>query len=654
MSLRRTLLALAAALALPATLPAKVVLPPMFTDHMVLQQQTDAPIWGTASPGRTVKVTPSWDGKTYTTQADADGHWRLTLPTPKAGGPYDITLTDGKKLTLTDVMVGEVWICSGQSNMEMPLASWGFIHNYEAEIADANHPDIRLLHVEHVTATQPQTDVAVRADGWQVCAPQSVAGFSATAYFFGREIARTQGVPVGLVHTSWGGTNVESWISGQTLKQVPAFAQRVEQIAGTDLDSLRADYRQRLAQWMERADPGSGRGLSARASVQCDDSAWPTLQFPGKIDTQGLAQWDGVMWLRREVQLPKDWQGKTLELCLGTIDDEDLTCWNGHEVGRTQGYNLERRYTIPARLTRTGRAVVAVRMIDTAREGGMLGTLCLRRTDTGQTLDLSGPWRYDITADIRQVGPMPTDQTADPNVETSLYNAMVHPLVPYAMRGVIWYQGENNASRAWQYRDLFPLLIADWRQLWGRDFPFYYVQLAAYMPRLDAPAESEWAELREAQLQTLHVSGTGMAVTIDCGDAADIHPKDKQSVGHRLALIARARTYGEDIAYSGPIYRSHRIEGKSMVLTFDHADGGLKSADGQALRGFAMAGPDHRFHWATARVVDGEVVVTCPEVTFPMAVRYAWANNPDCNLVNGAGLPASPFRTDDWPGLTNK
>lgn len=644
----------AALLLLSGTISAKVVLPPMFSDNMVLQQQADAPIWGEAKPMKTVKITTSWDGKTYETLSDKEGKWKLSVRTPEAGGPYELTLTDGQKLVLKNVMIGEVWICSGQSNMEMPLKGWGKIMDYEKEIAAANHPNIRLLHVEHVTSTQPETDIKIRDNGWQVCSPLTVPEFSATAYFFGREISEKQNVPIGLIHTSWGGTNVESWISGKVLQEMPDFSKVVEDIrAMPDKTAMKADYLKALEAWNNRVDEGFAAGKPVRAEASLDDKAWGKLNFPGMVDQQGLGDFDGLIWLRRTVDIPASWAGKKVQLVLGAIDDNDITYWNGREVGRTDGYSVQRNYTVPGKLVKAGPLTLAVRVTDTGGGCGMPDELYLR-SDNGEQISLAGEWKYQIAADARKEGMFPKDMSEDPNLPTSLYNAMIHPLVPYSIRGAIWYQGENNASRAYQYRELFPLVIENWRKDWGQDFPFYFVQLANFMQVSPNPVDSDWAELREAQERTLSVANTGMAVIIDKGDANDIHPKDKQAVGHRLALVARAKTYGEQIPYSGPVYRSYQVDGDKIILSFDHTDGGLKSSDGKALQGFAIAGRDHKFHWAKAEIQGDKIVVSSPDVPYPVAVRYAWANNPVCNLYNGAGLPASPFRTDDWKGVTQK
>lgn len=650
MKKQRTLL-VAALLMLSGTMYAKIVLPPIFSDNMVLQQQTDAPIWGQAKSGATVKITTSWNGKTYETQADKEGKWKLSVSTPQAGGPYELTLTDGSKLSLKNVMIGEVWICSGQSNMEMPLDGWGKILNYQQEIATANHPNIRLLHAEHATSSKPESNITIRGNGWQVCSPATIADFSATAYFFGRDIAENQHVPIGLIHTSWGGTIAEAWTGGKVLNEMPDFRKAIEEVQTLpDPSILAAEYKKNAEAWKLRSNKEYAAGKPARAAMTLNDSNWKTMTFPGDVDSQGLSNFDGIIWLRREVEIPASWTGKDVEVSLGQIDDIDETFWNGSEIGHTDGYNLPRNYTVQGQKVKAGKQILAIRVTDNSGACGMTGDLYLRSAG-GEKISLAGDWKYQIADEI---GAPPVNKSNNPNIPTLLYNAMIHPLIPYSIQGAIWYQGESNAGRAYQYRELFPLLIENWRKDWGKNFPFYFVQLANFQKKTSDPVESDWAELREAQTRTLTLTNTGMAVIIDKGDAADIHPKDKQAVGHRLALIARAKTYGENISYSGPLYRSYQVDGNKIVLSFDHSDGGLKSGDGKPLQGFAIAGRDHKFHWAKAEITGDKVVVSSPEVPFPVAVRYGWANNPDCNLYNNADLPASPFRTDDWKGVTQK
>ncbi len=646
-------------LLIAVSLSAHIQLPLIFTDNMVLQQQSEAPIWGKATPNHKVEITTSWNSETYRTTAGPDGSWIVKVQTPVAGGPYAITFSDGKKLVLNNVMIGEVWICSGQSNMEMPLAGWGQVLNYEQEIANANYPDIRLLQVDRVTSNRPEYDLKVSTGGWQVCSPATIAGFSSTGYFFGRNLHQNmKNVPVGLINTSWGGTIAEAWTSGETLKNMPDFRDAVQRIETKSNEEILQLYRQEFKEWNTRmidADKGIVDNRVVWAESAFSDSGWQEMQLPGFWEEKGLADFDGVAWFRKTVDIPSEWNGKELLLNIGAVDDNEITYFNGVEIGKTDGWNVIRTYKVPANLVKSGKAVITVRVADTGGNGGFHGdkesmriTLSAGLSGNSSFIEIAGNWKYKTTVDFKKSGKAPQSPENNPNRPTVLFNAMIHPIVPYAIKGAIWYQGESNADRAYQYRELFPLMIRDWRKQWNSNFPFYFVQLANFMDVQNEPGESDWAELREAQLQTLHLDHTGMAVTIDIGDARDIHPKDKQGVGNRLALAARALTYDQKITYSGPLYRLYTLEGNKIRIAFDHTDGGLKTKDNQPLKGFAIAGPDHRFYWADAVIEGNEIVVSSSKVLFPVAVRYAWGNNPICNLYNGAGLPASPFRTDDW------
>lgn len=658
-TVRVFLLTVVAILGLTIHVSAKVLLPAFLTDNMVLQQKATPLLWGKAAPGKPVIVTTSWNNKKYSASTGSSGEWKINVSTPAAGGPYTVTFDDGDAITLKNILIGEVWLCSGQSNMEMPLAGWGKITNYEQEIAAANYPNIRLLQVEHVTSNSPLNDVKVANGGWQPCSPKSVAEFSAVAYSFARNIYQTNKVPIGLIHTSWGGTIAEAWTSGSSLKKMPAFAPVVEQMENgpKTQDDILKNYKQQLQIWQNEvnaSDPGFKQNNAVWASADFNTSSWKSMKLPNLWEKAGLEDFDGVVWFRKKITVPANLSGKDMKLSLGPVDDQDITWINGTEVVRTEGWDKKRAYNIPGKLLKSGENTITVRVLDGSGGGGIYGDekeLTLSAS-SGQVIPLAGAWQYAVAMDKSKIPPMP--QTPDgPNRVTVLYNAMIHPFIPYTIRGAIWYQGESNADRAYQYRELFPLMIADWREKWGNsDFPFYFVQLANFMNVNDQPAESAWAELREAQLKTLSVPNTGMAVAIDIGEANDIHPKNKQEVGRRLALIARAKVYKEDIAFSGPAYQSHKIEGSTVILNFDHANGGLEAKRGTVLKGFVMAGEDKKFYWADAKIVGNTVVVSSPDVAKPVAVRYAWANNPICNLYNKAGLPASPFRTDDWQGIT--
>ena len=465
---------------------------------------------------------------------------------------------------------------------------------------------------------------------------------------------RNLDVPVGLIETCWGGTLAEAWTSGGALADIPYFRKRVEKVK-TLPESTEARNRifvEDMEAWrgeMALVDPAFEKGKTGWVETSFDDAAWREIAAPGFVQDQGLDGFSGFLWMRKTVEIPASWAGKELKLDLAVIDDNDFTYFNGVEVGHTEGCMAFRSYTVPASLVKAGKATIAVRVMDTGGKGGIYGdpnSMALRRSDK-EFIPLAGAWKYKLGLGLGEAPELPVNTATEPNYPTFLYNAMIHPLVGYGIRGAIWYQGEANVARAAQYRDLLPLMIRDWRRQWGYDFPFYIVQLANYMKAQEGPEESEWAELREAQAETLNLENTGLAVIIDIGEAEDIHPKNKPEVGRRLSLIARAQTYGERIPYSGPLFESYTLGDGEIRIRFSHTDGGLKTADGGPVEGFWIAG-GHRFHAAKAVIEGDEVVVSSDEVAFPVAVRYAWANNPVCNLYNGAGLPAGPFRTDDW------
>lgn len=639
---------------------AKIKMFPLFTDNMVLQQNTKAPIWGEAKAGKNVKVTTSWNNRTYTVKADSNGRWRIDVDTPSAGGPYEVSVSDGKPVVLRDVMIGEVWLCTGQSNMQMPMEGWNINMNAEEIASSATTTNVRLMHIDNAVSQLPTAELPKQKHTWEKCSPETVKSFSATGYFFGKNLAASRGVPVGLIMTCWGGTDIESWMSGKALGEVPGFKTVVDEIENDKLTPAEHEtkYLAELNDWFTTTGKKEGSvgadGKVLWAAPGYDDTAWQLLPQPLKIDEVGYTSFDGVVWYRKTVDVPAAWQGKELKLELSTIDDIDVTYFNGQAVGHTETCPVKRVYTIPADMVKAGRAVIAVRVLDVGSAGGLRGNADNMALSCGSDrMSLGGEWRMKLASDLNAVAKVPVNPVDNPFIPTVLYNAMIRPLVPYAVKGAIWYQGENNAPRAYRYRDLLPQMIASWRNDWNSQFPFLIVQLANYMQRKDQPAESEWAELREAQLLTSEtVAGSGLAVAVDVGLADDIHPTDKQTVGQRLSLVARRVAYGENIASSGPLYQSHKIEDGAIRLTFAHADGGLKARDGGKLTGFAIAGADHKFHWADARIDGNDIVVSSADVPMPLAVRYAWADNPDCNLYNGAGLPASPFRTDAWEGLT--
>jgi sialate O-acetylesterase len=643
--MKSPLLLCASAAALLATTPAaraEVKPNALFSNHAVLQQGRALPVWGTAGEGE--RITVELAGEKATTTAK-DGRWLVRLRPLPAGGPYTMTISGRNAVTISDLLVGEVWICSGQSNMERqlgPRQGQPMITSWQEEVAAANHPQIRQFLVPQRSALAPVASI----DGkWVVCSPQTAADFTAVGYFFGRDLLQAQHVPIGLIHSSWGGTPAESWTSLDSLRLLPDFKESVARVERVRIELRNGSYNylRTLENWYQANDPGSGAGAPWSAP-ELDGAGWTPTNLPAVWEDTGLPGFDGVVWFRRTFDLPASWASTDAELSLGAIDDADTTWVNGTPVGATSGWRVPRIYRVPAAVLRPGRNVIAVRVLDTGGNGGIWGDghplqLAPAPGRTGVPIPLDGEWLRKVSVRLGPVPYPPSDYHNSPMVPGALYNGMIAPLLPYAIRGAIWYQGESNVGRERQYRTLFPALIADWRRAWGEgDFSFLFVQIA--------PHKGMTPEIREAQLLTSQrTPNTAMAVTIDCGDANDIHPAHKQPVGARLALAARALAYGEPIEYSGPIFAALQIESGRAVLRFTHLGGGLMAKDGP-LTGFTIAGADQVFHPAKAEIQGETVVATSEAVPQPVAVRYGWANVPAGNLFNAAGLPASPFRTD--------
>jgi sialate O-acetylesterase len=626
----------------------------LFSDHVVLQRDLAVPVWGWTEVGKEVTVTI--DGAANAAGkgvANAQGRWQVAIGPFPAGGPHTMTISGPQTVTVTDVLFGDVWICSGQSNMEMGI---GNVINAKQEIEQATYPQIHLFTVPKLIASEPLSQVGGQ---WQPCTPESVAaggwnGFSAVAYFFGRELHKELKVPIGLIHTSWGGTIAEAWTSAEALKTMDDFRSAVEgfQQNENELKKGTTDHEQQFAAWYAKNDPGTAAGWNAQVF---DTGAWKTMQLPTAWEKAGLPDFDGIVWFRREFDLPAAWSGKDVMLHLGPIDDMDTTWVNGTKVGGRELWTDPRDYKIPSRLLKPGTNSIAIRVLDTGGQGGIYGRPEDMHLDCdGQPpIPLIGPWKYQDSTPLAKTSALPQATANNPNIVTVLYNGMIANLIPYAIKGAIWYQGESNGDRGMQYRRLLPTMIKDWRARFGvGDFPFYIVSLANFMDVESEPKDPPWASLREAQMLTAQtLPNCGIALAIDIGDAKDIHPKNKQEVGRRLALNALASTYGQHIEFQGPWFKAFTVEGAAIRLTFDHVGGGLIARDyeghpAEKLIGFSIAGEDKHFVWADARI-DGEtVIVSSPQVGKPVAVRYAWANNPVCNLYNKAGLPAVPFRTD--------
>jgi sialate O-acetylesterase len=627
---------------------------PLFSDDMVLQRRAKFPVWGWTTPGASVTV--SMQGKSATAVADAQGKWIARLGPFEAGGPYTLTINGQQSVTLNNVLVGDVWLASGQSNMEMGIT---LVNNAKEEVAHADYPMIRLFAVPKVAATTPHNTVNAR---WLVCNPTNIViggwgGFSAVAYFFGRRLHKELNVPIGIIHSSWGGTAAEGWISPEALQAMPEFVPAVNDLEKTWAESKRppAEFDKVMEEWWAKNEPGSA-ARPTWADPSFDDSGWKKMRLPQYWEDAGLPGYDGVVWFRRTFKLPREWEGKDLQLNLGPVDDRDTTFVNGVAVGGLSQWDAPRSYRVPARLLKPGTNTIAVRVLDTGAGGGIYGKPEQMKIEpvsgAASPISLAGEWSYRASIALSDLKSQPPPQAGnDFSVPVIRYDGMIAPLLPFAIKGAIWYQGETNVGRGEQYKRLLPLLIRDWRaRFQSGDFPFLVVQLANYLDRRDVPTDSEWARLREAQLYVSEtVPHSGLAVTIDIGEAKDIHPKDKQDVGDRLALAALAVAYGQKNDAPGPVYRSMKVEGDAIRLMFDHTDGGLMAKDGDRLTGFAIAGADRKFVWADAVIKGKEAVVSSSQVKNPVAVRYGWADNPACNLYNKAGLPASPFRTDDFP-----
>ena len=615
----------------------------LFSDNTVLQRDMQAPIWGWTKPGETVTV--SMEGKTATATAGADGKWLAKLGPFSAGGPFTLTVAGAQTVKVANVLVGDVWICSGQSNMEQGI---GIAANPQEEIAKADYPQIHLYTVPKTVSLEPRTQVNSK---WLVCNSANISaggwgGFSAVGYFFGRQLHLDLKVPIGLIHTSWGGTIAEAWTSGEALKAMPDFknaVEMIEQIVGGN-KGVSAD--QLLIDWYKKNDPGTDAKWEA---PDFNAAAWKSMKLPVLWEQAGLPGFDGIVWFRKEIEIPAGWAGKDLALHLGPIDDRDTTFFNGVKVGSKDVYNENRDYKIPGSSVKAGKSVIAVRVLDTGGGGGIYGQPELMKIETAgeNAISLAGAWQYQDSTPMAKCTQIPVTNAGDPNVTTVLYNGMIAPLLPYGIKGAIWYQGESNANRAMQYRTLLPTMIKDWRARFGvGEFPFFIVSLASFMGVDKEPVDSQWAELREAQLLTAQtLPNTGIAMAIDIGDANDIHPKNKQDVGKRLAISAEAIAYGKKVVPSGPMFKAMEKKDATIRLSFEHVGGGLEAKGGE-LKGFAIAGEDKKFVWADAKIDGDAVVVSSPKVAAPVAVRYGWGNNPVVTLYNKDGLPAVPFRTD--------
>lgn len=627
---------------------AQVIIPKVFGDNMVLQRGIKIPVWGKSAPG--ARIIAELGKFLATTTADQEGKWKVRFPTFSAGGPYELKVSESGKpdseIRLKGVLIGDVWLASGQSNME-----WSVQQAQDAaqEIANANFPEIRLLQVGHDTKLTSQQDIL--SGKWKVCNPANVAQFSAVAYYFARKIHMDQHVPIGIIQSTWGGTPIESWTSRDKLltssiTQTRALANDTlsrEDFVKDSLDLVRF--------WDIVYHPKNNTDKTI-PEPKYDDTDWPVVEMPRGIKDFNTGPYEGMVWLRKKVILPESFSGKDLTLHIGRPEVNYSLYFNGNEVCKTKwNSDPNQFYTIPAGWQKKGENFVALRLAMLWGAGGLTAPADeIYLTDGSARVPLAGKWSYQ--KGLETALPKMRNYQYYPSL---LFNAMINPVIPYGIKGFLWYQGEANDSAAYNYRKLFPMLIADWRERWDQgDLPFLYVQLANFKQVKPVPAESEWAELREAQTLTLSHPNTGMACTIDIGEANDIHPANKQEVGRRLALNAGKMVYNQNGTASGPLYKTYRKDGNRIRISFTNTSAGLLTKGAKELAGFAIAGKDKQFYWAKATIEGRQVVVYCDKVSEPEAVRYAWADNPECNLINSEGLPAIPFRTDNWKGITQK
>lgn len=623
---------------------AEVRLPRLVSDGMVLQRDTPLKIRGQADPGEEISI--EFAGQHRTTAANSAGDWQVTLEALPAGGPHRMQIRGENRIVLNDILVGDVWLASGQSNMEYPMSRVS--HQYPKAMASADNRFIRQFAVPQRYDFQSARE-DFESGEWKKVTPETIADFSAVAYFFASELYREYRIPVGIINASLGGSPAEAWISEESLKPFPQHHAELQRFKNDELiRKIEESDRKRIDAWYQQAAQRDA-GLDPenpwhKAAVNPRD--WGEIDIPGYWADTGAGELNGVVWFTREFHLPQELAARAATLVLGRIVDADTTYINGVEVGNTTYQYPRRRYAVPENLLKAGVNTIAIRVTNERGRGGFVPEKNYALVVGEREIDLSGRWRYRVGASMQPL----QGQTFVRWKPAGLYNAMLHPLRHYPLKGVIWYQGESNVGRAAEYEALFPALIRDWRNTWQQpQLPFLFVQLANFLEARDTPTDSDWAQLRDAQRKALAQSNTGMAVAIDIGEWNDIHPLNKKEVGVRLSLAAQRVAYGEmEAVSSGPLYESMQLEGERIRLRFSGAGGGLVSAGGD-LKHFAIAGADGHFVWAKAEIEKGEILVWSEQVPEPVAVRYAWADNPQgANLYNREGLPASPFRTDDW------
>ncbi len=623
----------------------EVKLPKLISDGMVLQRDADIKIWGWASENE--QITLSFIDSVYKTKANDSGEWEVIFSGLKAGGPHTMNISASNTIVINDILIGDVWVCSGQSNMEISMKRVSPL--YETEIANCENPYIRYFEVpKKYDFNTPQKDI--ENGRWLSAGPDNILKFSAVCYFFALELNKKYQIPIGLINASLGGSPAEAWISEDALKAFPEHYEEAHRFKDSSLiNRIKTQDKIRMDAWyseLGESDTGYTNPDQPWYLPDLNTSGWQVMKIPGYWADEAIGNVNGVVWFRKDIQVPATMTGKPAKLLLGRIIDSDSVFVNGVFVGTTGYQYPPRRYDIPSDLLKEGRNTIVVRIISNIGRGGFIQDKPYKIVAGEEEIDLKGEWQCQVGAIMEPL----KGQTFIRWKPVGLYNAMIAPLINVSIKGVIWYQGEANAGRPDEYVTLFQTLINDWRNKWRQgDFPFIYVQLPNFMESREEPSESNWALTREAQLKALSLPKTGMAVAIDVGEWNDIHPLNKKDVGYRLALAAQKVAYNDDVVYSGPIFRSMEIKGNRIILTFSDTGSGLEVKGGGELKQFSIAGPERKFVWAKAEIDNNKVIVWSDKIRNPLAVRYAWADNPEgANLYNMEGLPASPFRTDKW------
>ncbi|TCC96072.1 sialate O-acetylesterase [Pedobacter hiemivivus] len=634
----------------------------LFSENMVLQRNKPIKFFGTANKKTSFEL--EFAGKKQKVNTNDDGKWEISFAAMEAGGPYKLKVVSDSLFTWKNILIGDVWICSGQSNMEWVLRR---TLNAPYELRKANHEGIRFFTVPKHASSFPLEET--KNASWKTCSTENAWEFSAVAYFFARSLNERYQVPIGIIHTSWGGTPAESWISNAALVTHPDFKVKADSLLLSYKNGATIDVIQKQM-YMNSSFPYAKKLLEKDKGFiekwnknEYSDANWKTFVVPGTLDEQGPVNYKGSIWLRKHITVPPSMNGQDLTLIMEKLNERDITYFNGTEVGRVAGFGGKRVYRIPKEMLLKGENIITIRLETfdrpagfEAKDAAVIRLEQMVESASPTTIPLAGEWKYALGLPATAYPEQPKGLINVASLPSVLYNGMIAPLEKLPVKGFLWYQGENNAGKAFQYKTLFPLLINDWRKQFNQgDLPFIFTQLSGYGPITSEPVDHFWAELREAQTEAISLNNTGMAVTIDVGDPYDIHPLNKQVVGKRLAIQAMKTVYGENKLNTSPLYQSMKLSGDSIRIKFSNSTKGLITKDGTVPKGFAIAGADKKFVWANAKIDGDEIVVWLWKIK-PVAVRYAWTGSPvesnGANVFNQEGLPLSPFRTDTWKGIT--